>query len=157
MLPNGTVTYVTQSTHPDLFFGLKGGFNNFVGSSILTSPFGLAHCIKGNRDRLHDECIPANGSMGTHGLPMQRSPIADKADADFRVDKSPTVLPISMRSARLFRTSRYVSRTQRLQSSPRMLATQGSRLSHSPSSMMARLHHPVSLTGSRTSLAFRGT
>ena len=30
VLPNGTVAYVTQSTHPDLFFGLKGGFNNFV-------------------------------------------------------------------------------------------------------------------------------
>ena len=30
VLPNGTVTYVTQATHPDLFFGLKGGFNNFV-------------------------------------------------------------------------------------------------------------------------------
>ncbi|KAF9648818.1 FAD-binding domain-containing protein [Thelephora ganbajun] len=29
VLPNGTVTCVTQSTHPDLFFGLKGGFNNF--------------------------------------------------------------------------------------------------------------------------------
>lgn len=32
VLPNGTVAYVTQSTHPDLFFGLKGGFNNFVSS-----------------------------------------------------------------------------------------------------------------------------
>ena len=32
VLPNGTVAYVTQSTHPDLFFGLKGGYNNFVGS-----------------------------------------------------------------------------------------------------------------------------
>ena len=30
VLPNGTVAHVTQSTHPDLFFGLKGGFNNFV-------------------------------------------------------------------------------------------------------------------------------
>jgi hypothetical protein len=30
VLPNGTVVCVTQSTHPDLFFGLKGGFNNFV-------------------------------------------------------------------------------------------------------------------------------
>ncbi|KAF9648761.1 FAD-binding domain-containing protein [Thelephora ganbajun] len=29
VLPNGTVAYVTQSAHPDLFFGLKGGFNNF--------------------------------------------------------------------------------------------------------------------------------
>ena len=30
VLPNGTVTYVTQSTYPALFFGLKGGFNNLV-------------------------------------------------------------------------------------------------------------------------------
>jgi len=30
VLPNGTATCVTNSTHPDLFFGLKGGFNNFV-------------------------------------------------------------------------------------------------------------------------------
>ena len=30
VLPNGTVACVTESTHPDLFFGLKGGFNNFV-------------------------------------------------------------------------------------------------------------------------------
>ncbi|EIW53224.1 FAD-binding domain-containing protein [Trametes versicolor FP-101664 SS1] len=29
VLPNGTVTTVTQNTYPDLFFGLKGGFNNF--------------------------------------------------------------------------------------------------------------------------------
>ncbi|KAI0649785.1 FAD-binding domain-containing protein [Trametes meyenii] len=29
VLPNGTVTTVTQDTYPDLFFGLKGGFNNF--------------------------------------------------------------------------------------------------------------------------------
>lgn len=34
VLPNGTVAYVTQSTHPDLFFGLKGGFNNFVSRSF---------------------------------------------------------------------------------------------------------------------------
>ena len=33
VLPNGTIAYVTESTHPDLFFGLKGGFNNFVSRS----------------------------------------------------------------------------------------------------------------------------
>jgi len=27
--PSGRVTYVTEKTHPDLFFGLKGGYNNF--------------------------------------------------------------------------------------------------------------------------------
>jgi FAD/FMN-containing dehydrogenase len=36
VLPNGTVTYVTQSTHPELFFGLKGGFNNFVSHFLRT-------------------------------------------------------------------------------------------------------------------------
>ncbi|KAI0819872.1 FAD-binding domain-containing protein [Trametes gibbosa] len=29
VLPNGTVAAVTQASFPDLFFGLKGGFNNF--------------------------------------------------------------------------------------------------------------------------------
>lgn len=29
VLPNGTVTDVTSSTNPDLFFALRGGFNNF--------------------------------------------------------------------------------------------------------------------------------
>ncbi|KAG9080807.1 hypothetical protein FRC06_006138 [Ceratobasidium sp. 370] len=29
VLPNGTITTTTESTNPDLFFGLKGGFNNF--------------------------------------------------------------------------------------------------------------------------------
>ncbi|KAI8988985.1 FAD-binding domain-containing protein [Trametes punicea] len=29
VLPNGTVASVTQDSYPDLFFGLKGGFNNF--------------------------------------------------------------------------------------------------------------------------------
>ena len=45
VLPNGTVTYVTQSTHPDLFFGLKGGFNNFVStfSNATATLFNSAH------------------------------------------------------------------------------------------------------------------
>ncbi|THH03102.1 hypothetical protein EW145_g6525 [Phellinidium pouzarii] len=29
VLPNGTVTTVTSASNPDLFFGLRGGFNNF--------------------------------------------------------------------------------------------------------------------------------
>ncbi|EPS94063.1 hypothetical protein FOMPIDRAFT_1020237 [Fomitopsis schrenkii] len=29
VLPNGTVTNVTESTYPDLFWGLKGGYNNY--------------------------------------------------------------------------------------------------------------------------------
>jgi len=45
VLPNGKVTYVTQSTHPDLFFGLKGGFNNFVSkiSNAAVSSFNSPH------------------------------------------------------------------------------------------------------------------
>jgi FAD/FMN-containing dehydrogenase len=30
VLPNGDITQVTESHHPDLFFALKGGFNNYV-------------------------------------------------------------------------------------------------------------------------------
>ncbi|KLO08779.1 FAD-binding domain-containing protein [Schizopora paradoxa] len=29
VLPNSTITTVTATSHPDLFFGLRGGFNNF--------------------------------------------------------------------------------------------------------------------------------
>ena len=41
VLPNGTVACVTQSTHPDLFFGLKGGFNNFVNIPPMIIAAGL--------------------------------------------------------------------------------------------------------------------
>ncbi|CCM00874.1 uncharacterized protein FIBRA_02920 [Fibroporia radiculosa] len=34
VLPNGTVVNVTENSNPDLFFGLKGGYNNF---GIVTS------------------------------------------------------------------------------------------------------------------------
>ena len=37
VLPNGTVTTVTESSSPDLFWGLKGGYNNFV-STVLQLP-----------------------------------------------------------------------------------------------------------------------
>jgi FAD/FMN-containing dehydrogenase len=47
VLPNGTVAYVTQSTHPDLFFGLKGGFNNFV--SIPSNIIGARLHLPGSR------------------------------------------------------------------------------------------------------------
>ena len=69
VLPNGTVTYVTQSTYPDLFWGLKGGFNNFVGLSLslTSSPFGSTHPPPGDRDRFHNDHIPANRSMGASG------------------------------------------------------------------------------------------
>ncbi|KAG2063989.1 FAD-binding domain-containing protein [Suillus decipiens] len=29
VMPNGTVAHITSSSNPDLFFGLRGGFNNF--------------------------------------------------------------------------------------------------------------------------------
>ncbi|KAJ3484281.1 hypothetical protein NLI96_g5753 [Meripilus lineatus] len=44
VLPNGTYTNVTQSSNPDLFFGLKGGFNNFgvvTRFTLKTHPQGL--------------------------------------------------------------------------------------------------------------------
>ncbi|KZT01206.1 FAD-binding domain-containing protein [Laetiporus sulphureus 93-53] len=34
VLPNGTITTVTEASDPDLFFGMKGGYNNF---GIVTS------------------------------------------------------------------------------------------------------------------------
>ncbi|KAH9842438.1 FAD dependent oxidoreductase [Rhodofomes roseus] len=40
VLPNGTATYVSESTNPDLFFALKGGFNNF---GVVTNFYMEAH------------------------------------------------------------------------------------------------------------------
>lgn len=34
--PNGQVVIVTKASDPELFFGLKGGFNNFVCAVIYT-------------------------------------------------------------------------------------------------------------------------
>ena len=38
VLPNGTLATANHSHHPDLFFSLKGGFNNYVGLSSAGSP-----------------------------------------------------------------------------------------------------------------------
>lgn len=43
VLPNGTFVEVTQRSQPDLFFGLKGGLNNFgivTGVTLKTYPTG---------------------------------------------------------------------------------------------------------------------
>ncbi|KIM83658.1 hypothetical protein PILCRDRAFT_7069 [Piloderma croceum F 1598] len=37
VLPNGTVTTVTATSNTDSFFGLKGGFNNFVEQGVVTT------------------------------------------------------------------------------------------------------------------------
>ena len=37
VLPSGKVIEVTSTSYSDLFYGLKGGFNNFVSTSILGS------------------------------------------------------------------------------------------------------------------------
>ena len=34
VLPNATITTVTATQHPDIFFGLKGGFLNFVSTYL---------------------------------------------------------------------------------------------------------------------------
>jgi len=148
VLPNGTVTDVTQSTHPDLFWGLKGGFNNFVGPLFLTlSPFRSAYFLPGNRDGLHDEDFPTNPSMGMY---FHRPP-KTCADSDPRADQSRTFLPLSVKSAPLLQTSLYIPRTRRLRLFPRTLALKGTELSAKRSFMMARLHHLAPSTTSQTS------
>ena len=77
VLPNGTVTYVTQSNNPDLFFGLKGGFNNFVSLPLTSSAPGCTHRVPGDRDGFHDDGIPANRSMGTY-RPLRHCPPAER-------------------------------------------------------------------------------
>ena len=77
VLPNGTVTYVTQSNNPDLFFGLKGGFNNFVSLPTTSSAPDCTHRVPGDRDGFHDDGIPANRSMGTY-CPLCHRPPAER-------------------------------------------------------------------------------
>ena len=75
VLPNGTVTHVTQSTYPDLFFGLKGGFNNFVSRFLQCNRHtSSTYRIPGDRDRFHDDHVPANRCMGTGGPLCHCSP-----------------------------------------------------------------------------------
>ena len=148
VLPNGTVTHVTQSTHPDLFWGLKGGFNNFVGPLFLTSsPFRSAYLLPGNRDGLHDQDFPTNQSMGAY---FHCSP-GVYADSDPRADQPRTLLPLSVKSAPLLQTSLYIPRTRRLRLFPRTLAFKGTKLSAKCSFMMARLHHLAPSTTSQKS------
>ena len=60
VLPNGTLAYVTQSTQPALFFGLKGGFNNFVSNfSSTTLLFGSTHRVPGDCNGFHVEGVPS--------------------------------------------------------------------------------------------------
>lgn len=43
VLPNGTYVNVKQNSHPDLYFGLRGGLNNFgivTGATLRTWPSG---------------------------------------------------------------------------------------------------------------------
>jgi FAD/FMN-containing dehydrogenase len=77
VLPNGTVACVTESTHPDLFFGLKGGFNNFV--SLPSNIIGgrCTYRVTGDRNRFHDDRVPADGSVGTDG-PLCNCPPAGR-------------------------------------------------------------------------------
>ena len=65
VLPNGTVSYVTEATYPDLFFGLKGGFNNFVSqfSWPRRCPVPLTLFL-GNHNGLQDDNVPSNCCMG---------------------------------------------------------------------------------------------
>jgi hypothetical protein len=77
VLPNSTVACVTESTHPDLFFGLKGGSNNFVRIPPTSSPLDHTYRVPGDRDRFHDDDAPANRSMGTDG-PLCHCPPADR-------------------------------------------------------------------------------
>jgi hypothetical protein len=68
VLPGGEVITVSHDTQPELFFGLKGGLNNFV-SSIPSKllPFPNPH-LPGNHDKLYDENASANPDMGTRVL-----------------------------------------------------------------------------------------
>jgi hypothetical protein len=46
VLPNGTITTVTENQHPDLYFALRGGGNNFgivTSFTVSVFPYGLVY------------------------------------------------------------------------------------------------------------------
>ena len=92
VLPNGTVTTVTESSYPDLFWGLKGGYNNFV-STVLQLPcaneyaylrsYGAMTCLvtfrplnaihpSGHCDQIHAQDLPTDRGLGTLSPPSRR-------------------------------------------------------------------------------------
>jgi hypothetical protein len=118
VLPNSTVVYVTEPTYPDLFFGLKGGFNNFVNHlSPIPSPANPTDRVLGDRDRFHNEDIPTNRSMG-----MLATTFTDnryRFDSQLRADRSHTPPFSSINSEPPLQISRPIPRTQRLLLFPR--------------------------------------
>jgi FAD/FMN-containing dehydrogenase len=39
VLPTGSIVHVNAASHPDLFFGLRGGFNNLVSQMTPSCPY----------------------------------------------------------------------------------------------------------------------
>ncbi|KAJ8590732.1 hypothetical protein M405DRAFT_880883 [Rhizopogon salebrosus TDB-379] len=56
-MPNGIVKNVTATSDPDLFFGLRGGFNNFVGEHSRSMLF-HAYCYQGIVTRFTLKAFP---------------------------------------------------------------------------------------------------
>ncbi|KAL7284764.1 hypothetical protein ACG7TL_002071 [Trametes sanguinea] len=81
VLPNGTVAAVTQDSYPDLFWGLKGGFNNFV----CTLRGSNGHHINERNSGYCDEIQPHDSSSNRSlGLYTVLSPATDDiVDAAF--------------------------------------------------------------------------
>lgn len=62
--PDGHVVSVTATSHPDLFFALRGGGNNFV-SRIHFLWCGYTHLSSGDCHQIHLQDLPSNACLGT--------------------------------------------------------------------------------------------
>ncbi|KAJ8590357.1 FAD-binding domain-containing protein [Rhizopogon salebrosus TDB-379] len=61
VLPNGTVADITSSTNPDLFFGLRGGFNNFgIVTRVTLKTYSQSQVWGGTISYLQDQCEAVN-------------------------------------------------------------------------------------------------
>lgn len=58
VLPDGTITTASNKTNTDLFWGLKGGYNNFGESLAKVFSAQLLTCFRRHRHFRHPPSVP---------------------------------------------------------------------------------------------------
>lgn len=73
VITNGTILEVDQSNYSDLFWGLKGGLNNFVSwpFDFLWRDFADQMGVLGRRDENNAQGFPSRPSLGARCLFLQ--------------------------------------------------------------------------------------
>ncbi|KAG9092275.1 hypothetical protein FS749_015870 [Ceratobasidium sp. UAMH 11750] len=88
VLPNGTITTATESIDPDLFFGLKGGFNNFgIATKFTLLAYPQTQVWGGARTYSQDQLAAVNAA--TIGF------IGEVSDPKAAVIPSPYTTPLN--------------------------------------------------------------